>query len=465
LGSSTDSGNLLQVLKLNEAQVTGDSAVGTSGVGGISDTLPLSGGTDAGFQTPVTSGYFTINGVQIQVSNTGDNVNSILQKINASAAGVTATYDANTNQITLTNSSTGAESIVVGAAGDTSNFLSAAGLTSASGATTVVGQQASVTLQTASGGEQTIYSNSNSITDAIPGISLNITSDVGPTGNPYTITVSQNTAGLVSAIGNFQTAYNAAITEINAATAPPVVTSAQIGTLNAANSTSALGAGVLYGRADISQLKDDLTNIVSGFLGDQTRFDSSAYTGASGSYNSLSSIGLSLNDSFSELTSANNTGQNQNSSTSSTSSLDSASTPNVQTTTLEGTDGTLAALNVSQFLTAYQTDPTAVQNLLQGASGLTSLLGSDLTSATGTPTLLDSGPVGAIPTTSFMTGFEDQVNDQIASLQDQVAQITDNANSQANLLRAQFVASDTLIGEYSSLQSELSGFFSSSNSG
>ncbi|HUY10634.1 MAG TPA: flagellar cap protein FliD N-terminal domain-containing protein, partial [Candidatus Dormibacteraeota bacterium] len=138
LGSANDQGNLLDVLQLSGAQINNvgatTSVTGTAGVGGINQATTFdSAGTDAGFVTPVTSGNFTINGVSISVDATGDNLASVLAKINASNAGVVATYDSQTGVVKLTNKSTGAQSIVVGSSGDTSNFLTAVGLTSAAG--------------------------------------------------------------------------------------------------------------------------------------------------------------------------------------------------------------------------------------------------------------------------------------------------------------------------------------------
>jgi flagellar capping protein FliD len=78
---------------------------------------------------------------------------------------------------------------------------------------------------------------------------------------------------------------------------------------------------------------------------------------------------------------------------------------------------------------------------------------------TGQPTLISSGIVGEIPPISTIQGFENSNTDQISSLQQQVATITDQANSQADLLRSQFTASEGQIAVYQSLQQQLAGFF------
>ncbi|MDQ2865179.1 MAG: flagellar filament capping protein FliD [Candidatus Eremiobacteraeota bacterium] len=445
IGNATDSGNLEQVLKLDQAPNGGAgppyTVVATSGVGGINATASLSNtATNAGFTAPVTGGVFTINGVAISVDPNGDNVSSILAKINASAAGVNASYNSATNQITLTSTSTGPQSIVVGAQSDTSNFLSLAGLTTGSGATSIIGKQAAVQLQQPNGSTSTVYSSSNTITNAIPGISLNLVSNDPST--PFSVVVASNTSNLVNALNTFVSSYNAAITEMNTATRAPIVTPSQPGALPS-SASSTVGGGILYGNADVSTIKDELSNLVSGFFGSGTQ------------YNSLSSIGLSLSSSFSVITTSNN-GQSNGGST----------TPGqggaAQQTTYQGTDGTLQPLNSTTLLSALQQDPTAVAQIFQGANSLTTQVGTYLTGVTGFPTLLSTGTVGQVPTTSLMQNYENSITAEISSAQEQITQITDDANLQADGLRAQFVGTETTIAGLQSEQSQLAGFFKSS---
>jgi flagellar capping protein FliD len=109
--------------------------------------------------------------------------------------------------------------------------------------------------------------------------------------------------------------------------------------------------------------------------------------------------------------------------------------------------------------------------VLNGANGLTAVLGSYLTSVTATPTLLNSGPVGSIPTVSIIQNFENANTDAISSLQQRVSSITDSTNQQADALRTQFVASEALIAQLQAEQQQLAAAFgfsvssSSSSSG
>jgi len=77
----------------------------------------------------VTSGSFEINGTTIDVA-ADDTINSVLDKINQSAAGVTASYDAATETVLLTQDTPGSTPDIV-LANDTSGFVAAVKLDSA----------------------------------------------------------------------------------------------------------------------------------------------------------------------------------------------------------------------------------------------------------------------------------------------------------------------------------------------
>lgn len=443
LGAAGDSGNLLQVLRLDQAQVNngggGGTVTGTAGVGGINQIATLDStnstgyATDAGFVTPVTAGTFTINGVQISVDPTKDALTDVIKRINASSAGVTATYNSATGQITLANKSTGPQSIVLGSASDSSNFLTAAGLTSASGATTTVGSQASVQLQTPSGGTTTVYSNSNSVTTAIPGIQINLLS---ASNSPFTVTVSQDSTQLVSALNTFVSAYNGAINEIDQATAAPVVSQAT-GPQLPGQSGQQFAGGVLWGNADAEGIKNQLVNIASGLVNNGS------------AYNSLAAIGLSLDDSFTVLSA--------NSSNTSTGSSNSNGPLGVQTYT--GTSGQLQPLDLTKLQAALAADPTGVQSLFNGTSGMVTQMGTYLTGVTGLPTSTSTGLLGSVPSVALIQGYENANTDQIQSIQQQISVIQDSANQQADQLRAEFVNTESTLAGYQALQSQLASFF------
>ena len=88
-----------------------------------------------------TNGFITINGVQISIGDVNTTtVNQVLAAINASGAGVSAYFDTANVRFYLRNNAAGPTAVTLGGGGDTSNFLTIAGLLPASGGVQVAGQ-------------------------------------------------------------------------------------------------------------------------------------------------------------------------------------------------------------------------------------------------------------------------------------------------------------------------------------
>jgi flagellar capping protein FliD len=183
----------------------------------------------------------------------------------------------------------------------------------------------------------------------------------------------------------------------------------------------------------------------------------------SASYNSLQSIGLGL-DTTHTVYQSNTDAQGG--------TVDSTSTGPIAASVVDGTDGQLLPLDVTTFTAAFAADPSAVASLFVSTSststvGLTNQLGGYLTGVTGTPTSLVSGLVGSIPIVSLIQNEENTGAAQIVSLNASIKSVTDKANAQADLLRAQATASEALVSKYQSEQAivnQLSGTTSSSSS-
>ena len=266
LGSNQDQGNLLNVLQLSNAQLLttvggGGFIQGTSNVGGINPDADFNSGDNAGFVTPVTAGTFTINGAEDQRGRPTRTSATSSTQSTAARPALPRCSMRSAGQIQLTNSNSGPQSIVLGATGDTSNFLTGRGLDAVSGAKTTVGQQSAITVQNPDGSSSTYYNNSNTVTNAVPGMTLHIT---GNTTSPFTVDVTQNTTLLVSTLQAFISTYNAAVNEINTATAPPIVLAIQPGTNSTAQSVP---GGVLWGNSNVQSVISEFENIVGGFLG------------------------------------------------------------------------------------------------------------------------------------------------------------------------------------------------------
>jgi flagellar hook-associated protein 2 len=444
LGSANDSGNLLQVLKLDTAQITYSggvySATSTSNIGGINVGAPLNGTGNAGFATAVTAGNFTINGVVFKVDPTVNNLNDVLQQINTSSAGVIATYDTANDRIVLTAKSSGPQGISLGQSGDTSNFLQAAGFLTnytqpnglSAGAQLAVGKSAHVQYVDNAGTSHDVYSNSNDVTSVIPGVDLKLQQAVdGVVVPPITISVAQDSTALQNAIKTFVTSYNAVIDEINTATQAPVV-----GTTTSASGQSQgqqlTTGGVLFNNQDVLALKDQMVNFISGFGATSSK-----------SYNSLASVGLVLDSSFS-VDAASSTNA-QNTSTQST----------VTQQTFSGTSGRLQDLDVSKLTAALQADSNSVAKLFTGSTSIVGQLGAYLTTVSGLPTQLTGSLAGKIPAQPLFKTLTSTTSDQITSLQQQIQLVTDQANLQADRLRAEFVNSESLIAGLQAEQSSL----------
>jgi flagellar hook-associated protein 2 len=262
LGSAADTSNFLQVAKLYN-NGTG-TVTSTSALGHVQLGVNMSG---AGLSTPVTDGgsgqgQFTINGVAISYDASTDSIQSVLDKINSSSAGVTAGYNSINDQFTLTNNTTG--DIGVSLQDVTGNFLQATGL--ARGAL----QSGQNLLYTVNGNPQQLVSQSNTISQASSSIAgLSVTAL--QTGS-VTMSVASDSSALTSAIQQFVTDYN---TLQSAITTDQAVTISSSGTVT---------PGVLTGDLTAGGVASGLRNLVT-----------SSVSGVTGAVKMLSDLGIQTN--------------------------------------------------------------------------------------------------------------------------------------------------------------------------
>jgi len=277
IGSGADKGNLLKVLHLNDATQGGaptslSSSVHLKTV--KADEYITS--EKSNFGVSVTEGSFTINGVTLNIDST-DTLNTVINKINNSSAGVTASYDKTTDKLLMTSKNTGAQSITMGSSSDTSNFLSAAFIGNGV-AETETGKNAIFEMEGFNGGAP-ITRMSNTIDDLIDGvtITLNHTHNIGDEEeDPVLMTVNQSTSDLTKAINDFVSKFNTVVSNIKLKSSPAEFEDGKkVGEAGPLN-----GDSVFTGIR--SNLQIQITSMVSGV--DST-------------YNSLSSIGVTLNSS------------------------------------------------------------------------------------------------------------------------------------------------------------------------
>lgn len=193
LGSPTDTSNFLVATKLYSNGTSSVSSTSSLGALRMADSLE-----DANFATALSgSGTIAINGVEIDYEST-DSITSVIQAINNSDAGVTASYDGESDQITLRNNATGSFGLTVT---DVSGNLGEA-LGIATGGTVTLGVNAEFTLN----GGSTLISNSNNLTSDTHGVDgLTVTAEELGT---ETVTVSVDNSDAKTKIETFITEYN-----------------------------------------------------------------------------------------------------------------------------------------------------------------------------------------------------------------------------------------------------------------
>lgn len=207
LGATGDTSNFLSALDVTGATQTTDgngstTLTSTKNLGAIDPGATLNTVNFA--SGALTSGSFQINGVSIAVDPTTESLSDVLAKINSSDAQVTASYNSANDTIQVVSNTLGSRTIAF--TSGTSNFLDVTNLT---GATQTAGSDAQYSIN--GGAVQT--SNTNTISNAIGGVSLSLLS----TGTS-TVTVASDTSSIVSAVQDFIKQYNTTMTQIASVT-------------------------------------------------------------------------------------------------------------------------------------------------------------------------------------------------------------------------------------------------------
>ncbi|MBU1109284.1 MAG: flagellar filament capping protein FliD [Candidatus Riflebacteria bacterium] len=185
---------------------TGSSIVSARPISDVKTASPLA---SAGFASPVTAGSFSINGVKFSINSTSsmtlDQITSAIN--NNTQVGVKAHYDKTNGKFVLTSTETGNRAIALGSSSDSSNFLSAMGLSSAS---QNVGSNAIYSIDGVFGGADQV-SQDNSISDVVNGVTFNLYDATDASG--VVVNVEADTEVASKAIADFLESYNE-VTEI-----------------------------------------------------------------------------------------------------------------------------------------------------------------------------------------------------------------------------------------------------------
>ncbi len=276
LGSATDSSNFLQAAKLyntpsGAGPITSSGALGSARLGVALASANLATAINTGFDgggQPNATGTFTINGKDITFSAT-DTLATVMQRINDSDAGVTASYDAVNDRFSLTSKATGDIGIAV--QDKQGNFLEALGFL---GSTTLErGQDATYTVN--GGSEQ--RSRSNTITGDASGIT-GLTVTALKEGGTTTVTVGSDTATIKDAIEGFVAQYNKVQSMIDSKTAVTV------------EDDGSVAASVLANQREAEEAATSLRGMVFGSI-----------SGLSGVINQLEKLGYTTNSEDNKL--------------------------------------------------------------------------------------------------------------------------------------------------------------------
>ena len=269
VGSATDTSNFLSVARLSNNGT--NELVSASSLGSVTPANALS---SANFQTTVSdggagTGEFKINGVSIAFNASSDSVQNLMDRINASAAGVNMSYDRINDQFTLTNKVTG--NLGVAVEDVTGNFLAAAGLVT--GSSFIAGNDALFTIN----GGSVLNSHSNSLTEETTGID-GVSIALLKTGTS-TISLASDTSAIKGAIKNFIEDYNRAQSTIDSLTS------------SSTDSAGKVTRSTLAGDTDANEIASKLRAI-----------SYNQATGLTGTLNSLAKIGIDTNGDSDQLT-------------------------------------------------------------------------------------------------------------------------------------------------------------------
>jgi flagellar hook-associated protein 2 len=168
----------------------------------VSDTIANANDTLSG------SVVISVDGKSQSISANGDTLSDLAAAINSAGAGVTASVltDANGSRLSLVSSSSGAGGqldLSTSSLSDSGNSL---------GFTTQTGADGSITVDGA-----TLDVSSNTVTNAIPGVTLQLLAQSSGT-TPVQIEITNDNTDVETAVNNFVQAYNAVANDLSAQT-------------------------------------------------------------------------------------------------------------------------------------------------------------------------------------------------------------------------------------------------------
>src|SRR6185312_160358 len=397
-----DSSNKLLVLSSKTPGANGDFSLGASNSTGlVEDTSKArahgaTGSTHTFDYTadPLNPGTITINGIDVSIA-ANSSIDDVVQAVNGASTGVTAGKDSN-GRLQLTNNTTGSGSDFT----TSSSELVEYGSGSAGTDSTLNNLNAQYRVD----GGAWQYATSNTVTDAIPGLSLTFKA---VTTSPITVTVGSpapDKAAIKSAIHDFVNLYNANLADIQAKLAEKPV-------IGATNATDA-AKGLFFADSTLQGIQDRLRTAIASPIGTDPTL------------NLLSQIGVS-------------TGETTGSGTLSQDAL----------------DGKLV-VDDDKLDDMLDSNPDGVKNLL-GAT-----LGKD-----GFAQVIDNVLNPAVQTSGTFDTLINQTNSQVSDLTDQIANWDTRLSDMQDRLKQQFNAMELALSQNQTQGQWLAGQIASLNNG
>jgi flagellar hook-associated protein 2 len=376
-GTAGDTNMLFAAIGLAGQTVTASGGQKSSGVMGHVQLSQFLGSANlAQSFTYSGAGTISINGVNIDYNTQTDTLQQIINRVNSSNAGVTASYDSIHDTVSLTSKTSQPVSVkdvpTTGNTSQTNNLGAVLGVTSASttAPTVVTGSAMQYTLN-----GTTMSSPTSTLTNVIPGVAINVNAPSSAFSGTKTsldasITVAQDNSSVTTKVKTFVADFNNLYHQLQLYTQK---------------------GGDLQGDGAIAQLAFQYMSDVLGPV--QV---SSAYP-----QNTTMGIGIS----------------------------------NGAIGSAPGTTNTLQ-IDENTLTSAFTNNPSEVQDILKG---MASRLNQDLVNMTGQFNTLYPITSSNIKLTGMAQSQENMYSDMITRTQQQQQTIYDQADQQAQLMQQQFM--------------------------
>ncbi len=446
-GAGGDTSNFLEKTFLNTAVAVNDGGIFTTTASQrVSTVVRDSAVTTAGANLATTvnaNSEFKINGITFNAD--GKSINTIIDEINKSEAGVTASFNRGTNSFQLTANDTGSNLISLEDVGG-GNFLQAMKLIN--GTDAISSQKAGNNTKFVLNG-QTLYATSDTVDETVTGltgVSLNLKKVAA--GTTTQITIQKDNDAIVNQVDDIIKKYNSLIDEIAKQTKiDPEATKTGASATN----------GPLSGDSRIKNFRNQLRSIFTQSVGGDL---------ANTAYESLQMIGIS--------SSAKAVGSTDTTDTTDENAADGETTDSsTSTSSSSSSDGKLY-LDKNALRAALSADPNKLkrlfiaQDLPVGASGvddgldgtftklqrfLTDKTYTDGAGRTGFGALYSLGDSGK----GLFATYQDSAGKRIKTIETSIERANDRLAIKEKTLRQQFLAMDRMVGQYQRQGTALAG--------